>query len=158
MVLKRLDDAVQAGDPIRAFIRSTGVNQDGRTSGITLPNQEAQESLIRSTYQRIRINPRDVGYVEAHGTGTTAGDATEMSSIANVFCNGCQRQTPLYVGSIKANIGHLESSSGIAGLIKSVLILEKGCIPPNVNLRNVKHELKLQERKIEVSDIADVIA
>ena len=149
-MLKRLKDAQEAGDPIRAIIRGTGVNQDGKTSGITLPNQEAQQSLIRSVYLRAGLDPKDTGYVEAHGTGTVAGDTTEVKSIVNSFCTG--RKTPLYVGSIKSNIGHLESASGIAGLIKAILALEKGFIPPNVNLEDVKKELPLDAHNIKVDN------
>ena len=115
------------------------MNQDGKTSGITLPSQNAQQSLIRSIYSRAGVDPRNVSYVEAHGTGTVAGDSTELKSIIHSFCT--DRETPLYIGSIKSNIGHLESASGLAGLIKAVLVLEKGLIPPNLNLERLKKEL-----------------
>ena len=150
VVLKRLKDAQEAGDSVRAIIRGTGVNQDGKTPGITLPNQEAQQSLIQSVYLGAGLDPKDTGYVEAHGTGTVAGDITEVKSIVNSFCTG--RKTPLYIGSIKSNIGHLESASGIAGLIKAVLVLEKGFIPPNVNLEDVKKDLGLDAQKIKVDN------
>ena len=151
VVLKRLDDALEAGDSIRAIIRHTGVNQDGKTSGIALPNQLAQENLVRRMYQELGIDPLDVQYIEAHGTGTVAGDNTEIKSISNIFCNGDRRQDPLYVGSVKSNIGHLESASGLAGLVKTVLILEKGYIPPNINLQQIKSGLEDQIRQIKVS-------
>lgn len=151
IVLKRLDDALKAGDGIRAVIRHTGVNQDGKTSGIALPNQQAQESLVRGMYQDLGLDPLDIQYIEAHGTGTVAGDVTEMKSISNVFCNGDGRRYPLYVGSVKSNIGHLESASGLAGLIKTVLVLEKGYIPPNINLEEIKSGLEDQIQQIKVS-------
>lgn len=151
IVLKRLDDALKAGDNVRAVIRHTGVNQDGKTSGIALPNQQAQESLVRGMYEELGLEPLDVDYIEAHGTGTVAGDLTEMKSISNVFCNGDRRQNLLYVGSVKSNIGHLESASGLAGLIKTVLILEKGSIPPNINLEEIKSGLEDQIQQIRVS-------
>ena len=151
VVLKRLDDALKAGDSVRAVIRHTGVNQDGKTSGIALPNQQAQESLVRGMYQELDFDPLDVQYIEAHGTGTVAGDITEMKSISNVFCSGGRRKSPLYVGSVKSNIGHLESTSGLAGLIKTVMILEKGYIPPNINLEDVKSGLEDQIQQIKVS-------
>ena len=150
IILKRLDDALTAGDNIRTVIRHTGVNQDGKTSGIALPNQHAQEGLVRRMYRDLDIDPLDVQYIEAHGTGTVAGDATEMKSISNVFCNGDRRQSPLYVGSVKSNIGHLECTSGLAGLIKTILILEKGFIPPNINLEEIKTSLKDQIQQIKV--------
>lgn len=151
IVLKRLDDALKAGDNIRAVIRHTGVNQDGKTSGIALPSQQAQEILVRGMYQELGLEPLDVQYIEAHGTGTIAGDTTEMRSISSVFCNGNRRQHPLYVGSVKSNIGHLESASGLAGLVKTVLILEKGYIPPNINLEEIKSGLEDQIQQIRVS-------
>ena len=148
LVLKRLDDALQAKDPIRAIIRGSAVNQDGKTAGITLPSREAQENLQRRLYQDINIDPRSVGYVEAHGTGTVAGDLAEMEAIANVFCS--EREEPILVGSVKSNIGHLEGASGLAGIIKAILALEKGMIPPNINFENPKPGLKLKEWKITV--------
>jgi acyl transferase domain-containing protein len=149
-VVKRLDDAMAAGDPIRAIVRNTAINQDGKTAGITLPNQNAQESLIRSAYQSVGLNPKDTGYVEAHGTGTVAGDTIEIAAIASTFCNNGARDNQLFVGSVKTNVGHLESASGLAGLIKTVLVIEKGLIPPNLNLEVPKDGLLLEERKIKV--------
>ncbi|MCJ1245405.1 hypothetical protein MMC30_002609 [Trapelia coarctata] len=150
VLLKRLDDALQAGDHIRAIIRGTAVGQDGKTNGITLPNQQAQENLARSLYQYAGLDPCSIRYLEAHGTGTKAGDIAELQAIANVFCNTDHRRELLYVGSIKSNIGHLESSSGLAGLIKTVLILEKGFIPPNADFQMRKEELKLDEWMVKV--------
>lgn len=152
VLLKRLDDALQAGDHVRAIIRNSAVNQDGKTNGITLPSQQAQESLQRSIYQCTGLNPQDIRYVEAHGTGTVAGDVAELQAIANVFCENGRRSDSLYVGSVKSNIGHLESLSGLAGLIKTVLILERGCIPPNADFRTAKREIKLDDWKIKVTD------
>lgn len=150
VVLKRLDDALQAGDHVRAIIRNTAINQDGKTNGITLPSQQAQESLQKSIYHSAGLDPRNISYVEAHGTGTAAGDLAELQSIANVFCGKDRLLNSLYVGSIKSNIGHLEGCSGLAGLIKTVLILEKGFIPPNVDFQTPKRGLKLKDWKIEV--------
>ena len=147
-VLKRLDDAITGGDPVRAVIRNTGVNQDGKTSGITLPNRDSQASLQRSIYRNVDVDSSSIGYMEAHGTGTAAGDFAEIAAIADVICE--RRTSPLYVGSIKSNIGHLESSSGLAGLLKAVLVLEKGLIPPNADFGVPKPELKLSERNIRV--------
>lgn len=152
--MKPLADAIQAGDNVRAVIRGTGVNQDGKTPGIAVPNQIAQQDLIRSLYRSTGIDLDAVGYVEAHGTGTVTGDTIEANSIVNAFCEGRKRDSPLFVGSIKTNIGHLESASGIAGLIKTVLILEKGQIPPNLNLEQLKPHLSLDEWNVEVRDDA----
>lgn len=150
MVLKPLKDAIQARDKIRAVIRGTGVNQDGKTPGIAVPNQFAQQDLIHSLYRSTGLDPNAIGYVEAHGTGTVTGDTIEANSIANVFCEGRKTDFPLYVGSIKTNIGHLESASGIAGLIKTILILEKGQIPPNLHLEEMKPYLSLDVTNIKV--------
>lgn len=150
--MKPLKDAIQAGDKIRAVIRSTGVNQDGKTPGIAVPNQIAQQDLIRSLYRSTSIDSNAVGYVEAHGTGTVTGDTIEANSIAQAFCEGRNRDSSLFVGSIKTNIGHLESASGMAGLIKTVLILEKGQIPPNLNFEEPKPHLNLDEWNIKVRD------
>ena len=149
IILKRVDDALQGKDPIRAIIRNTAINQDGRTSGITFPSTLAQENLQRTVYKDVAINPQSVAYVEAHGTGTVAGDMAEIEAIAKVFCTPGART--LYVGSAKTNIGHLEASSGVAGLIKGALILEKGLIPPNASFEEPKRNLRLGERNIEVT-------
>ncbi len=148
VIVKRLDDAISCGDPIRAVINHTAINQDGKTSGITLPSQDAQMILQQSIYERAQIDPRTIGYVEAHGTGTSAGDLAEIAAIRDVFC--LERKLPLHVGSIKSNIGHLESASGLAGLVKVILVLEKGLIPPNANFEVAKAELKISDSKIKV--------
>ena len=150
MVLKRLSDALDAGDPIRAIVRNTGINQDGKTSGIMLPNSQAQEDLMRSIHSEAGLNPGMTTYVEAHGTGTQAGDNAEINSISKVFCDGIERSKPLLVGSVKANLGHCESASGLAGLIKTVLALERGLIPATPDVLNVKEGLKLEKRNIRI--------
>ena len=151
LVLKRLDDALQAGDCIRGVIRHTGINQDGKTAGITLPDQMAQETLVREMYRCLNIEPLDMNFVETHGTGTVAGDATELKSITNIFCSGRQSQNPLFLGTVKSNIGHLESVSGLAGLIKAILVLERGLIPPNVNFETIKIGLTDETQRVKVS-------
>ena len=148
VILKPLDDAVRYNDPIRAVIRSSGVNQDGRTSGITRPSDEAQTKLAETVLHNSEVNPREIGYIEAHGTGTVAGDTAEMQSIAKAYCK--DRKDTLYVGSIKSNIGHLESVSGLAGLLKAILIIEKSEIPPQANLADVKTELQPDKSNVEV--------
>ncbi|KAL3449661.1 hypothetical protein BJX65DRAFT_305685 [Aspergillus insuetus] len=139
LVVKRLSDALRDGDSIRAVIRNSGVNQDGKTNGILLPSSDAQRDLTASLYRQAGLDPRDVAYIEAHGTGTQVGDAAEVTSIKAVFAGDAgQRDSPLYLGSIKANIGHSESTSGLAGVIKTVLALEKGVIPPLAELEQLK--------------------
>ncbi|KAK7714826.1 putative PKS-like protein biosynthetic cluster [Diaporthe eres] len=141
LVLKRLSRALEDGDTIRAVIRGTATNQDGRTPSITQPSPTAQAALIQRTYQMAGLDFKDTGYFEAHGTGTAVGDPIEASGISQAFTRYRDPRNPLYVGSVKANIGHLESSAGLAGLIKTVLVLEKGVIPPNALLKNLNPKI-----------------
>jgi acyl transferase domain-containing protein/NADPH:quinone reductase-like Zn-dependent oxidoreductase/NAD(P)-dependent dehydrogenase (short-subunit alcohol dehydrogenase family)/SAM-dependent methyltransferase/acyl carrier protein len=131
MLFKPLSKAIQDGDMIRAVVRGTGSNSDGHTPGLTQPSAEAQERLIRHVYTRAGLDYENTRYFEAHGTGTPTGDPIEMRAIGRVFRNSRSTEEPLYVGSIKSNVGHLEGGAGLAGIVKSILILEKGIIPPN---------------------------
>ncbi|KAI1261599.1 polyketide synthase [Xylariaceae sp. FL1019] len=143
LVLKRLDDALLCRDPIHAVVRGTAVNQNGHnTRGITNPSGDAQIRLARAAYERAGLDPRDVAYVEAHGTGTVAGDREELRAIAEVFTDP-GRSLPLYVGSIKGNIGHTENTSGLAAILQAVLILNKGIIPPVAGFETPKKGLPL---------------
>ncbi|KAI0467616.1 phenolpthiocerol synthesis polyketide synthase ppsa [Xylaria cf. heliscus] len=150
IALKRLSDAVGDGDPIRAIVINTGINQNGKANGIMLPNSHAQEDLMRSGHLDAGLEPSLTAYVEARGTGTHVGDKAEMNSIYNVLCAGIERDQPLFVGSIKANIGHCGSASGFAGLIKTILALEKGLIPATPNVMDIKDELNVEERNIRI--------
>ncbi|KAK2613079.1 hypothetical protein N8I77_000008 [Diaporthe amygdali] len=151
VVLKLLDKALEDGDPIHGVIVGSGVNQDGHTAGsIMSPSGEAQRVLMEEVYESVGLDPGQTQYVEAHGTGTKVGDKEEVSSIYSVFCEGRKRARNLYVGSVKSNIGHLEASAGIAGLIKSLLVLKSGVIPPQLNLIEPKASLKLGERNITI--------
>lgn len=150
VILKRSKDARASGDRIRCIIRATGVNQDGKTNGITQPNPDSQRTLMRNLYAQAGVYVADVGYVEAHGTGTVVGDAAETDSISKVFCSDRSAAHPLIVGSIKPNIGHTEAASGIAGLIKSVLALEHGMIPPTININELKGSLNLGKGTLQV--------
>ncbi|CAI7652959.1 unnamed protein product [Penicillium glandicola] len=149
IVIKRLKDALEAGDPIRAVIRESYLNQDGKTETITSPSQSAQEALIRECYRRAGLNPSDTQYFEAHGTGTPTGDPIEARSIAAVFAHG--RTEPLRIGSVKTNIGHTEAASGLAGIIKVVLAMENGQIPPSVNFEKPNPKLQLDQWGLKVS-------
>ncbi|KAI1084493.1 putative polyketide synthase [Whalleya microplaca] len=140
-VLKRLSDALRNNDPIRAIIRASGTNQDGRTPGITQPDPKAQAQLIRETYQRACLSMEHTRFFEAHGTGTAIGDPAEVGAIAECFNEHRNSSDPLYVGSVKTNIGHLEGASGIAGLIKAILVVESGIIPPNANFESINRRL-----------------
>ncbi|EMD90232.1 hypothetical protein COCC4DRAFT_126629 [Bipolaris maydis ATCC 48331] len=131
LVLKRLSEAIADGNNIRGVIRSTGCGQDGNTPSITSPSQSAQERLIRETYARAGLSLDETRYFEAHGTGTKAGDPCEAAAINSVF-SARTPEDPIFVGALKSNMGHPEGASGIAGVIKTLLVLEKGIIPPNV--------------------------
>lgn len=144
VVVKRLSAALADGDRIRAVIRGSGVNQDGRTDGITVPNGAAQAQLIRQVCTRFGCDPASVTYVEAHGTGTAIGDPIELGALASVF-GGDGREQPCLVGSVKANIGHLEAAAGIAAVIKTALCLERGQVPPVANLEQINPALRLAE-------------
>lgn len=139
VILKTLSQALQDGDHIECVIREICVNQDGRTQGITLPNELAQAALIRQTYERAGLDPTNSRdrpqYFEAHGTGTPAGDPREAEAISTAFfpntC-GASPEDIMYVGSVKTVIGHTEGAAGIAGILKASLALQHGYIPPNL--------------------------
>ena len=150
IVLKPLRDAVTDGDTIRAVIRGTGINQDGRTTGITLPSSEAQADLIRSTYLNAGLDMTKTRYFEAHGTGTAAGDPIEFEAIAKTVGAHRSKEDALFVGSVKENVGHLEGAAGLAAVLKSVMMLEKGMIPPSVHFKNPNPKLSLHEHSITV--------
>ena len=133
VLLRRLSDAQADGNRILAVIRGSATNHDGPSSGLTVPNQNAQESLLRESLRRSNVLPKDVGYVEAHGTGTVLGDPIEVESLASVYGEGRQAHAPLYIGSVKSNFGHLEPAAGIAGLMKCVLSLQNGRIPKHLH-------------------------
>ncbi|MFD5693862.1 non-ribosomal peptide synthetase/type I polyketide synthase [Streptomyces rubiginosohelvolus] len=137
VALKRLDDAVRDGDRIHAVILASGVNQDGHTNGITVPNPDAQVDLIRRVCAEAGITPGDLQYMEAHGTSTPVGDPIEANALARALAVGRAPGARAYVGSVKTNIGHTESAAGIAGLIKTVLSIGHRTIPPHINLENL---------------------
>src|SRR5262249_21718145 len=118
LVIKRVSDALRDGDHIHGIILGTAVNQDGRTTGLTVPNGAAQQACIDRALEQAGVTPDQLSYIEAHGTGTSIGDPIEMRAIAGVLARNGSRTKPCMVGSVKANIGHLETASGVAGLIK----------------------------------------
>lgn len=144
-MLKKLSAALRDGDDIYALIRGTGVNQDGRTNGITVPNPESQESLIRRVCLESEVDPRNIRYFEAHGTGTPVGDPLEARALGAVIGRDRDPGNPCIVGSVKANIGHLEAASGVAGIIKAALCLKNGQIPPVANLETPNPNIPFEE-------------
>ncbi|KAH6645189.1 hypothetical protein BKA67DRAFT_665025 [Truncatella angustata] len=153
IVLKPLKDAVRDGDPIRAVIRETGMNQDGRTQTITTPSQDAQQQLILNCYERAGLDPCDTTYVEAHGTGTIAGDRIELGALGATIGKNRTEDNPLYVGSIKANFGHTESTSGLAAVIKVAMMLEHGQIPPQANFEKHNPRIDFEALNIKIPTI-----
>lgn len=137
------------GDPIRAVIRNAGVNQDGKTAGITMPNGNAQASLMRSVYQSAGLEPLMTDYVEAHGTGTAIGDPIEAAALGEVFGRSPD-QSAVVIGSIKSNIGHLEAVSGVASVIKAALMLERRFYLPNCDLQNLNPKIPFQQLNLKV--------
>jgi acyl transferase domain-containing protein len=134
VVLKPLADAVADGDRIYAVIRGSALNNDGRSSGsMGTPSRLGQEELLRAAYADAGVSPGRVGYVEAHGTGTRVGDPVELAALTTVLKDGRAPDAPVYVGSVKTNIGHTEGAAGIAGLIKTALALQAGAIPPSLH-------------------------
>jgi acyl transferase domain-containing protein/acyl carrier protein len=131
VVLRPLDAALSAGDAIRGVILGTGVNQDGRTVGLSLPSVASQAQLLDTVYRRNRIAPDALSFVEAHGTGTPVGDPIETAALGEAL--GKRRAAPLPIGSVKSNLGHLEPASGMAGLMKAMLALEHRELPRSLH-------------------------
>ena len=151
IVLKRLSDALSRGDHILALIRGTAINHDGRSSGLTVPNGQAQKAVIESALADAGdLDPRLVTYVEAHGTGTPLGDPIELRALVGALCKDRSPSRPLLVGSVKTNIGHLEAAAGIAGLIKTVLSLQHGRIPPHLNFNQPTPHFDWENNPIRV--------
>ncbi|KAK2051610.1 beta-ketoacyl synthase domain-containing protein [Colletotrichum caudatum] len=150
VVLKRLDDALRDGDPIRAVIPGTGVNSDGFTQGFTMPSSESQAALIRDVYESAGLDMSDTQFVECHGTGTKAGDPIETRAIYETLGKSASSSQPLIIGSVKPSIGHLEGASGVAALIKAILALEKGYIPPQMFFSTPNPKIPLREWNLSV--------
>ncbi|PYH35667.1 polyketide synthase [Aspergillus neoniger CBS 115656] len=154
LVVKRLSDALRDGDCIRAVIRNTGANQDGRTPGITQPNGSSQLDLIKRTYDQVGLDMGPTRFFEAHGTGTPVGDPIEANAIGQAFSHCRSVEDPLYIGAVKANIGHLEGASGLAGLIKTILVLEHGIIPPIAGFRTLNPRIDANQLRLKFPKVA----
>jgi acyl transferase domain-containing protein len=147
LLLQRATDAQSEDRRVRALIRGSAVNQDGRTNGLTAPNPRAQVEVIRRALVDASADPADVVYVEAHGTGTPLGDPIEVEALCDVYGQG---KVPCALGSVKTNLGHLEAASGIAGLVKAILVLEHDEIPPHLNLERLNAEIELEGTRLTV--------
>ncbi|MER6993179.1 amino acid adenylation domain-containing protein [Saccharopolyspora hirsuta] len=152
VALKLLDDALRDGDPIHAVITASGVNQDGRTNGITVPNADAQIELIERVCAEAGIEPGALQYVEAHGTSTPVGDPIEANALGRALAIGRKPGERCYIGSVKTNIGHTESAAGMAGLIKTALSLAERKIPPHINLNRINPDIDLAAQPYEIPD------
>ncbi|MDQ3335672.1 MAG: SDR family NAD(P)-dependent oxidoreductase [Myxococcota bacterium] len=155
LFLKPLSAALADGDRIYALVRGSALNQDGRTPGMTLPSGDAQQAMLETAYRDAGIDPREVSYVEAHGTGTPAGDPIEAGAIGRVV--GVGREDTCFIGSIKTNIGHLESASGVAGLIKLALTLQRRTVFPNLHFRAPNPDIPFEELHLRVPTEAQPI-
>ncbi|KAI8934469.1 hypothetical protein NX059_009197 [Plenodomus lindquistii] len=147
LIVKRLSDAIRDGDTVRAVIRGTGVNADGKTPSITQPSSDAQADLINQTYEDAGLDQADTEYFECHGTGTPVGDPIELTAISKTI--GAARRaagrSPLPIGSIKPTVGHTEGCAGLAGIFKAILLMEKGALAPTYGVEMVNPKLRLKD-------------
>ncbi|CAK0745421.1 Malonyl CoA-acyl carrier protein transacylase (modular protein) [Gammaproteobacteria bacterium] len=150
IILKRLDDALRDGDRILGVIRGTAVNQDGKSNGLTAPSGLGQERCIRTTLKNAGLTPADVEYIEAHGTGTPLGDPIEVNALGNTYGHGHTKDRPLYLGSVKTNIGHLEPAAGAASVIKILQAFAHETLPPQLHFDTPNPRIPWAELPINV--------
>ncbi len=150
LILKPLKEAQRDGDPILALIRGVDINTDGRTAGMALPSTDAQRSLLQDVYGQSKIPVDAVSYFEAHGTGTAVGDRAEATAIGKAIGKRRPKSDPLWIGSVKSNIGHLEPAAGMAGLIKSIEILRHGVIPPSLHSSELNPGIDFSDLNLRV--------
>jgi acyl transferase domain-containing protein len=153
VVLKRLSDARADGDVILGLVRGSAVNQNGPSSGLTVPSAIAQQRVIRRALEQAGVTPDEVGYVEAHGTGTPLGDPIEMEALGAAYGVGRAEDNPLIVGSVKTNIGHLEPASGIVGLIKVLLAFQHEMIPKHLHFQDPSRHIPWAELPVRVAAV-----
>ena len=151
VVLKQLSEAEAAGDRIWAVIRGSAVNQNGASAALTVPNGTAQEQVIEEALSRAGVPPSEVDYLEEQGTGSELGDPIEMRAAAAVYGKGREADRPLLIGSVKTNIGHLEWAAGVAGLIKTVLAMERGIIPKHLHFREPSPHIDWDRMPVRVT-------
>lgn len=149
VLLKKLSAAKRDGDPILAVVKGSAINHDGPTSGLTVPSLQAQVEVIQSALKSAKLSPEDIDLIEAHGTGTHLGDPIEMQALEQTY-GTVNRSEPLLIGSSKANIGHCEAAAGIAALIKTVLCLKEGKVPPHINFRRLNPRIDLNRLQAEI--------
>jgi acyl transferase domain-containing protein/glutamate-1-semialdehyde aminotransferase/surfactin synthase thioesterase subunit len=154
VVLKRLRDALADGDVVLAVLRGSAVNQDGPSNGLTAPSARAQQAVIRAALSQARLGPEQISYVEAHGTGTALGDPIELSALGAALGGPRADGSKVLVGSVKANIGHLEAAAGVVGLIKTILALEHEKIPALLHLRQPTPHVPWPQTPFELPRVA----
>jgi acyl transferase domain-containing protein len=150
VLLKRLSQAIADGDPIHGVLIGTALNQDGHTNGISLPSAESQARLVRDACADAEVAPSEIGFVEAHGTGTAVGDPIEAHALAEALCKDRSEQAPLLIGSVKTNLGHLETAAGVAGLVKALLVVKHGRIPASLHFRTPNPNIDFVALKLRV--------
>jgi acyl transferase domain-containing protein len=150
VVLKRLEDALKDGDNVWAVIRGSAINQDGLTNGITAPNGPSQQAVIRQALKNAAVRAEEISYIEAHGTGTALGDPIEVKSLKAIFGQGRSPEETCWLGSVKTNIGHLESAAGIASLIKVVLALQHRQIPAHLHFQTLNPHISLEGTALKI--------
>src|SRR5256714_4792255 len=148
VLLKRLSQAIADGDPMQGVIVGTALNQDGHANGISLPSAEAQTRLVQDACRDAGICPAQIGFVEAHGTGTAVGDPIEAHALAEALCR--DRSAPLPIGSVKTNLGHLETAAGVAGLLKAMLVLQHREIPGSLHFSSPNPHIDFDKLKLRV--------
>jgi acyl transferase domain-containing protein/acyl carrier protein len=151
VLLKRLSQAIADGDPIHGVIIGTALNQDGHTNGISLPSAEAQAQLVRDACRDAGITPSRIGFVEAHGTGTAVGDPIEAHALAEALCADRPTASPLLIGSVKTNLGHLETAAGVAGFVKAVLVLKHRQVPASLHFATPNPNIDFKGLKLRVN-------
>ena len=151
VVLKRLAEAEADGDRIWGIVRGSALNQDGASPGLTVPSGPAQEKVIEAALRRAGLQPAQVDYVEAHGTGTDVGDPIEAQATGTAYGRGRDADRPLLIGSVKTNIGHLEAAAGVAGVIKTVLAMNRGVIPRHLHFRVPRPEIDWERLPLQVT-------
>ncbi|MDE2795337.1 MAG: SDR family NAD(P)-dependent oxidoreductase [Gemmatimonadota bacterium] len=151
VVLKRLSEAEADGDRIWAVIRGSVVNHGGTGVGLTVPNTPALEQVMEDALSQAGVDPLEVDYIEAHGTGTTVGDPIEINAVSHVYCEGREADRPLLIGSVKTNVGHLESAAGVVGLIKAALVVKRGVIPKHLHFRDPNPALDWDNLPLQVT-------
>ncbi len=151
VMLKRLSKAIADGDLIQGVIVGTALNQDGHTNGIMLPSSHAQARLVADVCREAGVDPSAIGYVEAHGTGTAVGDPLEAHALSTALCRDRPADAPLVIGSVKTNLGHLETAAGVAGLMKAMLVLRYGQIPASLHFKEANPHIDFAGWKLRVA-------